>query len=199
MSDYLIANLKKRRISPATLIIFFINVIVFILISISSNIRGILLLDPSNVMQAPWTLLSVFFAHENFLHLLVNMALLLIFGKELEKIVGERHVYLIYFMCGFLGSLVIIPFAEITQWTGLIAGASAATFGLIAAFAAINPEKIILKGKMKQWVLSLFVINTVIYFLNPTVSIGAPGHAVGIIIGFLYGLWLKKNNEIINL
>ena len=194
MSENLITNSKTKRLIPATCILFFINVTVFILMSIFSNTREILLLDPHNVTQAPWTLISVFFAQENFFHLLVNMTLLLIFGTELEKNVGGRHVVLVYFMCGFLGSLAILPFSNLIQWTGLIAGASAATFGITAAFAAINPDKIILKGKMKQWVLSLFLVNMVIYFLNPDVSIGAPAHAIGIIVGYLYGLWLKRNN-----
>lgn len=198
MSDNSNINLEKSRINIATLILFLINITVFILMSILSNTRGILLLDPNNVIQAPWTLITVFFAQENFLHLIVNMALLLIFGKELEKTIGGKHVFLIYFISGFLGSLVVIPFAGITNWTGQIAGASAAIFGITAAFAAINPEKIILKGKMKQWALSLFIINILIYFINPDVSIGAPAHAIGIILGYLYGLWLKRNNSYLN-
>ena len=188
MSDNSITNLKNVGRSPTTITLFFMNVIVFILITILPNTREILLLDPQNVTQAPWTLISVFFAQENFFHLLVNMGLLLIFGIELEKVVGGRHVFLIYFLCGLTGSLVIIPFASIIQWTGPVAGASAATFGITAAFAAINPNKIILKGKVKQWALSLFIINIVIYFLNPDVSIAAPSHALGIIAGFIYGL-----------
>ncbi len=193
MSYNSITNLKTKRLSPAICMLFLINVIVFILMATISNSREILLLDPHNVTQAPWTLISVFFAQENFFHLIVNMVLLLVFGIELEKVVGGRHVFLIYLLCGFLGSLVIIPFANVIQWTGSIAGASAATFGITAAYAAIKPNRVILKGKMKQWALSLFLINIVIYLLNPSVSIGAPAHALGIIVGYLYGIWLKRS------
>jgi len=156
----------------------------------------ILLLDPHKWTQTPWTLISVFFSHEVLVHLLANMGLLFIFGGELEKIVNSRNVFFIYFLTGFLGSVTIVPYAGIMQWTGPIAGASAATFGITAALAAINPNKIILKGKAKHWVLSLFVVNIITTLLSPQVTVGAPAHASGIILGFICGLWIKRRNKL---
>lgn len=168
------------------------NIVVFIFLKLLPESREVLLLDPQTFKQAPWTLVTVFFSQENFFHLLVNTGLLFIFGRDLENIIGRKNVFIIYLLSGFLGSLSIIPYASIIQWTGPVAGASAATFGLSATYAAINPDRMILKGKAKHWALSLFIVNIVISLSNPEVSIAAPAHSIGLIIGVIYGLWIKK-------
>ncbi|MBC2725641.1 rhomboid family intramembrane serine protease [Desulfosporosinus sp.] len=192
MAQNIIAKIQKNLFSsPATNILISLNVLVFIIINVFPNSSKILLLDPQNLTEIPWTLISVFFSHIILIHLLANIGLLFVFGVELEKVVDARNVFFIYALTGFLGSITIVPYADIIQWTGPVAGASAATFGITAAFAAISPNKIVLKGKVKHWVISLFIVNIIVTLLNPQVSVAAPAHALGIISGFISGLWIK--------
>lgn len=173
-----------------------VNMVVYIILNLHPELREVLLLDTQSFEQTPWTLITVFFSQENFFHLLVNTGLLFIFGRNLENIIGGKNILIIYMLAGFLGSLSIIPYVNIIKWTGTVAGASAATFGISATYAAINPDKMILKGKAKHWALSLFIVNIVISISNPEMSIAAPAHSIGLIVGVIYGLCIKKSKLI---
>ena len=171
------------------------NILIFINLNFFPVTRDVFLLDHTNYLQKPWTLLSVFFSHENLLHLLANMGLLFFFGRELEKNIGGKKVLYVYFLAGLSGSLSIILYADYIGWSGAVAGASAAVFGVCAAYAILNPERMILRGKAIHWLISLFVVNLILTILNPELSIGGPAHALGVIIGVLFTMKIKKEKE----
>ncbi len=178
--------------SHATLTIIVINILVYITLNTVPNLADILLLDPDLIFEKPWTLFSVFFSHEWFFHLLGNMGLLFVFGRPLEKITSSKSVLIVYLFTGFMGSLTFIPFAPLIGWTGgPVVGASAAVWGVVAAFAAMRPNTLILKGRAKYWAAALFIGNAVLLILDPQAMIGAAAHAAGIILGALCGFWLK--------
>lgn len=187
-------NAKKDIFKyPITYLLILINIIIFAMLNLFSEASNVLLLDPNHVVEAPWTLITVFFSHELLIHLVTNMGLLFLFGRMLERIVGGGNLLIAYLLCGFLGSVTIIPFADVIQWIGPVAGASAAVFGVVAALGAIEPDRVIMKGTVKQWVLALFVVNALIFIMNPTVSIGGPAHAIGLIAGYIIGQWMKQH------
>ncbi len=178
--------------SHATLTIIVINIVIYIALNTVPNLADKLLLDPDLILERPWTLVTVFFSQESFIHILGNMGLLFIFGRQLEKITSSKSVLLVYFFTGFMGSLTFIPFAPIIGWTGgPVVGASAAVWGVVAAFAAMRPNALIVKGKAKHWAAALFIGNAILLILNPQISIGAAAHAAGIILGVICGYWLK--------
>ncbi len=179
----------------ATLMIIAINIVIFIVLNTIPNIETELLIYPNLILKKPWTLVTVFFSHLIHVHLLVNMALLLIFGIKLEKLTSSKVVLLIYIISGFIGSLSIIPVSVVLDWTKDVAGASAAVFGVVAAFSVMQPNAIVLKSKAKTWLMSLFVSNIVIAILNPSISIGAGAHVAGIIVGMVYGYCLKRRSR----
>lgn len=183
--------------SPATLAIIIVNIIVFIAIKTNPGIAEVLLLYPEyNIILArPWTLITVFFSHEVFVHLLVNMGLLFVFGVELERVINSRRVPFVYLISGLIGSIAFAPYAQLIGSTGTAVGASAAAWGVASAFAAIYPNKAILKGKAKHWVLALFIGNIMLAINNPQMSVGAGTHSVGIIVGLLYGFWFKHKGQ----
>lgn len=184
-------TVERPHTIRATYLLILINIVVFAILNVFPDTRTALLPDPQHVMQAPWTIVSGSFSHELLFHLALNMGLVFLFGRELERAVGGGYVVLVYVLTGVLGVLTIIPYASVIEWTGPVAGASAAAFGIVAAVAAIRPDLTILKGKAMQWMLALFVTNVVITVLNPDVSIGGPAHAVGLISGYLLGSWMK--------
>lgn len=189
-------NIKKYfSNNTAILTIICINLIVFIAINAFPNLREILLLnaDPKIMLEKPWTLFTVFFSHELLIHILLNMVLVSIFGTELYKETNAKVVYLVYILCGFIGSLSIFIYAPLIGYNGgLIAGASAAAFGIVATYVILQPNTMILGSKAKYWLIALFIVNAILTIRDPLVSVGGPAHAVGIIVGLLLGLLLKK-------
>lgn len=191
-------NTKKRykeinRGGQGTLVIILINLIIFIVLNLIPNIedRFLLSADVDLIIKRPWTLITVFFSHEIHVHILLNMTLLFVFGKELEKITNSKLLITLYLLAGFIGSLVIVPISILVGTQDLIAGASAAVFGIVTTFAVIRPDTIILRSKAKWWALALFIFNIVIVILNPETSVGAVAHIAGIIVGLVYGFWFK--------
>lgn len=120
------------------------------------------------------------------------MGLIFIFGRNLEILVGGKHLFMIYFISGIVGSISIIIYTPFINWEGLIAGASASTFGVTSAFAMIKPNEIVLKEKAKYWPIALFISNVALMIINPSVSIGGFAHIFGILIGIIYGRAIKK-------
>jgi membrane associated rhomboid family serine protease len=123
------------------------------------------------------------------------MTLFFIFGLKLEKITSIKMLFSLYFLAGFIGSLVIVPVAILIGTEDLIAGASAAVFGIVTAFAVMRPDTLILRSKAKWWALSLFIFNVIIALLNPQTSDGAAAHVAGIIVGLIFGYWIKNKES----
>ncbi len=165
---------------------------IFVLLNAFPNAREYLLLNPTSWSDSPWTLITVFFSHEVMIHLLVNLTVLIVFGGNLEKLVKGRYVLIVYLLTGLIGSISIIGYAAIIQWSEPLAGASAATFGIAGAYTALEPNRIIFKSKTKYWLLSMFLINIILSVMDKDASISGFAHAFGIVSGYVFGIWLKK-------
>lgn len=96
-----------------------------------------------------WTLLTSVFSHNLFLHLFINMYVLLSFGSLLEQGLGSWSFLKFYLAAGIVSSLShCLVSAYIVGDPGLLAlGASGAIAGLILVFSLTFPrEKILLLG-----------------------------------------------------
>lgn len=125
------------------------------------------------------------------------MLLVFIFGSKLYKEANAKVVYSAYIICGVLGSLSVLAYASLIGYHGgLVAGASAAAFGIVAVYVMLQPDTMILGSKSKYWLIALFVVNAILTLNNPQVSVGGPAHAIGILAGLLFGLLLKKKSAV---
>ncbi|OEF97055.1 rhomboid family intramembrane serine protease [Desulfuribacillus alkaliarsenatis] len=192
-------NLAKYKTvlqdAPITIAIIAINIAIYIALNTIPNLANQLLLDTElkMIQQKPWTLVTVFFSQQLHIHLLLNMGLLFVFGRELEKNIGSVALLSTYMVCGILGSLTFPFFAPIIDWTGgSVVGASAAVWGVVAAVAVLLPNIKFGGYAAKYWTLALFVGNAIIFIMNPDISIGAAAHVAGIIAGLVCGYWLKR-------
>ncbi len=185
----------KLTSSPVTTAIIVLNIVIFVARNASPLLADQLALytEWDVIMVRPWSLLTVFFSHDMAIHLVVNMGLLFIAGIELEKIAGGRRVLLIYLLAGLLGSLTFPAMADVLKYGGEpVVGASAAAFGTACAYAVMRPQARVLGSKAKSLPIALFAVNAIIFVLQPEISVGAGAHAVGIVVGSLYGYWLKR-------
>lgn len=189
-----IMNKKYFTENRPVLLLIALNVLLFIALNFSSNISNLLLLSPdvTTALQKPWTLLTVFFSHTIPIHIVLNMFLILIFGTELYKTTNALVFYSAYILNGFLGSLSILIYAPLIGYEGeLIAGASAAAFGVVATYVILKPNEMVLKSKSKFWLIAIFIVNAILTIQNPKVSVGGPAHAIGILGGLAFGYILK--------
>lgn len=124
-----------------------------------------------------YRLISSGFVHYGLVHIGFNMYLLYMLGQMLEPSLGRVRFLLVYFaglLGGSAGELLL-------SGNGIAGGASGAVFGLMAlAFVGyylhgVNP--------MSTSVGSLLLLNLVITFLFPRISIG--GHLGGAAAGAL--------------
>ena len=132
-----------------------------------------------------WRIVSGGFLHAGLLHLGMNMLLLYLLGTQLEPLLGRLRFLTLYVACLVAGSFGVL----LVQPRSVTVGASGAVFGLMgAALAAqrLAPHRVAIAN-----VGALIVINLVITFAVPNISVGA--HIGGLVAGLLVGalvIWL---------
>lgn len=130
-----------------------------------------------------WRLATSGFIHAGMLHLLFNMWALWILGGPLEEYVGTPRMVAIYaasVLWGSVGALLFSPDA-------LTVGASGGVFGLMGALLVVSRHRGM--EMMASSVGALLVINLIITFLIPGISIG--GHLGGLAGGAAMALVLS--------
>lgn len=136
----------------ATVALLIINVVVFILQAgverfSSFPLTGYLALSLWGLKQGfVWQLLSYQFMHGSLLHLFFNCWAIYVFGRPVEDAVGRKAFVTLYLGSGVFGGVVqvLAGLALPGYFSGFVVGASAAAFGLVAAFAMLFPESIIM-------------------------------------------------------
>lgn len=93
-----------------------------------------------------WQLLTYQFMHASFLHIFFNCWAIFVFGRILEPMLGARNFLIVYFSSGVLGGICqVLASLFLPQLfgdgTATVVGASAGAFGLVAAFAALFPDR----------------------------------------------------------
>lgn len=128
-----------------------------------------------------WRLITAMFIHFGVLHIAMNMYVLWVLGRYLERALGPLRFVALYFICGIGGNVVVFLFSNPR---GLSAGASTAVFGLFSAMFFINRKL----GLSTSSVVVMIVINLVFTFTVSNISIW--GHIGGLATGVLAGLGL---------
>lgn len=184
-----------------TLAIIGLTVVVFLLQLIPGlGVTNALLFSPAyafgelgaqGVPYEPWRMVTAMFVHSDgggtffFMHILLNMYTLWIFGQVLETMLGRSRYLALYLLAGLGGAVAVFVWAWVVPATILnaVVGASGAIFGLMAAYLVIQRS---LKNDTTG-MLILVVINLVIGFL-PGTNISWQAHIGGIIVGVVIGL-----------
>src|SRR5579862_3958304 len=138
-----------------------------------------------------WQLVTYMFLHGGIWHILWNMLALWMFGTELEQTWGTRRFLRFYFLCGVgAGVCVVLANYLFGDPTLPTIGASGAIYGVLAASAALWPDRVILAFFFFPMKMKYFVgIVGAISFLNSwnlNSGVSDIAHLSGLIIGVLY-------------
>lgn len=140
-----------------------------------------------------WQFVTYMFLHAGLLHILFNMLVLYMFGKEIEPVIGSRRFAYFYFFCGVgAGLCSFIFYPE----TAVIIGASGAVFGILVAFGMLFPERVVTLLVFFLFPVNMKAKHLVLIFVGAElllVSLNVPGdpiahlaHLGGALFGFLY-------------
>ena len=131
-----------------------------------------------------WRLITSAFLHGSIIHLGLNMLLLYWIGAPIEEAIGRARFVILYLVSGLAGSAGALLLSE---QNAITVGASGAIFGLLGAAVVFERQGTLVLGGSA---LSIIVLNLVLTFAVPNISIG--GHIGGLVGGALSGLALSR-------
>jgi membrane associated rhomboid family serine protease len=145
-----------------------------------------------------WQPFTYLFLHEGLWHILINMFVLWMFGRDVERAWGQRRFYIYYFLCGVGAGVINIVVKTILDPHGLgsaltpTIGASGAIYGVLIAAAVLFPHQRVLLIPFPVAIsMRVYVgIMVVIEFFG---TLGSGGdnvshvcHLGGMLVGYLY-------------
>jgi len=144
-----------------------------------------------------WQPFTYLFLHENFWHILTNMFVLFMFGRELELAWGRNRFLQYYFLTGVGAGLINVIVKVVLFWgqpASDIAtiGASGAIFGVLLACAILFPDRqvIMFPIPIKMSMRTFVIVMTALEFLG-TFGLGGDNishicHLGGMLVGYIY-------------
>lgn len=166
------------------------------------------LMLPSSIsafITQPWSIITYFFTHEGWLHIIFNMLFLYWFGKLIVEYLGSKKLVNLYVIGGLTGGLVfmliynLLPFFQDRVASSVMLGASAGVYAIVVGAATLMPNFtffLLFLGPVKIKYIAIFYV-----FLSFTQTIGdnAGGelaHLGGALIGYLYIIQLRHGNDL---
>ena len=170
------------------LFIIAINLLVFVVVNVRPDAISFLWLQPTDIWQHPWQLVTSMFTHSAFFHIFANMLTLYFFGTAVLQLLGERRFWWIYLAGGLAGGLAFVLMAP-----GSVAiGASGAVFALGGVLAVLRPNLRVyifpIPVPLPLWgaVLGGFVL---VSFVG---NVAWQAHLGGIILGAAAGYYYRR-------
>lgn len=196
---------EAAAMTPRTMIanILIVNVLVFLIDTFTQTSDGYwfksLLALKTQTWHEPWNLWQVVtygFAHSSFgeryglWHILGNMLMLWMFGREVEEHYGRREFLTFYLTAIVFSGVVWLGSRVIQGQPGSIVGASGAVTAVFILFAFNFPKRVVyLWGilAMPAWMLGVFLIGSdLIRMLNGESGVAFEAHLAGAVFGGLY-------------
>ena len=197
---------KLRTLSVVSQILL-INGVFFLVCNIIANVANPTLINyfemPANLSELVvrfYTPFTYMFTHLDFTHVFFNMICFYFMGEIFSSIVGEKRLWFVYILGGLAGAIFFSLFYNLfAQGNGLLLGASASVMAVAvvtAMYAPNLPVSVFFIGSfpLKWVVLGLFIVTSVIDIADNTG--GKVAHLGGAFFGLLYGMQLKKGNDL---
>lgn len=178
-----------------TYVLIAINVVMFALQMMSSELERALVLFSPAVADGEWyRLITSAFLHYGPTHILFNMWALYVVGPPLEAALGRLRFTSLYVVSALGGSVLVYLLSALGAQT---AGASGAIFGLFGATFVVGKRL----NLDVRWVVGLIVLNLAFTFVIPLISsqnISWQGHVGGLVTGAVIAaayVYAPRNNR----
>ena len=162
---------------------------------------------PSSLQEfiiKPWTLITYFFMHAGFFHILFNMLFLYWFGRIINEFLGNEKVVNLYVLGGLAGGIFfmliynILPIFSKAVDSSVLIGASAGVFAVVVGAATFMPDyaiSLILIGPVRiKYIALIYVVLSIIQMPQGNAG-GELAHLAGAAIGFIFIKQLRKGND----
>jgi len=139
-----------------------------------------------------WQLLTYQFMHANLLHLFFNGWAVYVFGRDVEMALGRKSFLTLYFSSGIVGGIAqaLAGLVSSDYFGAPVVGASAAAFGLTAAFAMLFPDRVLLLffvlPMRAKWLLALCFALALYGMLSPPDGTAHVAHLGGMLTGLFF-------------
>ena len=184
--------------------IIYINVFLFLITVLFGRFVIEWFALPSNLdsfLSKPWTLISYYFIHQDFFHLLSNLLVLYYIGNLFLDFYTKKQFLNFYLLGGIFGAVVFLGYYYFINKIGVLplAGASAAVTTIFIAIATKIPRyaiKVRFIGSIELWVLAaIWVVLSILQLANPNKGT-AIAHLSGAFFGYIYSKQLTQGNDI---
>jgi membrane associated rhomboid family serine protease len=212
MANFIIDDIRNawKKKDNGLIKIIIINIIVFVSISfiqVILTISGLssfftllinkLMLPASlgTFILQPWSIISYFFLHMNFMHILWNMLFLYWFGKIINDNIGNNALISLYVLGGVIGGLFymaiynIVPYYSERVSDSLMLGASAGVFSVVVGSATLMPNYsfyLLLIGRVRIKYIALFYVLLSFFDVAGSNAGGEIAHLGGAFIGYIF-------------
>ena len=212
MANFIIEDIRNawKKKDNGLIKIIIINIIVFVSISfiqVILTISGLssfftllinkLMLPASlgTFILQPWSIISYFFLHMNFMHILWNMLFLYWFGKIINDNIGNNALISLYVLGGVIGGLFymaiynIVPYYSERVSDSLMLGASAGVFSVVVGSATLMPNYsfyLLLIGRVRIKYIALFYVLLSFFDVAGSNAGGEIAHLGGAFIGYIF-------------
>jgi membrane associated rhomboid family serine protease len=147
-----------------------------------------------------WQPFTYLFLHDvgSIWHILINMFMLWMFGRDLELVWGRNRFLRYYFLCGVGAGLINVIVKTVPLAFGgspsmvPTIGASGAIFGILIANAILFPDRQVIlfpipvKMRMRTFVIAMIALEFLGTFGSGGDNISHVCHLGGILVGWLY-------------
>ncbi len=131
--------------APFTYLLLIANLLVFGLqLEAGDHFIRVFALWPIGAGFAPWQVITYAFLHGNVAHIATNMFGLWMFGRDVERALGSMRFLWLYFASALTASAAQLGITAMLHLHEPTVGASGALFGVLAAFAMLFPQRIII-------------------------------------------------------
>ena len=182
-----------------TAILIGINVVIFAIFAGAGQLQNTAFFRQYGAMYVPYViqggqwyrLITSMFLHFSVEHLLFNMLMLALLGRELEPVKGYIRYLITYFVSGIGGNIVSMGMILMTTPARNVvsAGASGAIFGLVGATLGTLLKTKQAVGRLgRRGIIVMLIFSLYVGFTSDGVDNAA--HVGGVIFGFLISLIL---------
>ena len=154
-------------------------------------------MNPLLILSGEWyRLLTAVFLHIGWLHLLMNLAGLFIFGSRLERKISAGEMALIYLGGGIVGNLASLLYHWLQQDYQVIgAGASGGIYALMGALLTVTYLTKKRAGGLDAYAIFLyFIIGLAAGAANMQIDLAA--HLGGFALGFLLAVPFTQRRKV---